>query len=147
MSFVVEKHILRLEVTVDDSLAVKVLQSKHDFSCVESSSVLCEPDLIAKMEKELSTIEEVSDKVQALCGLECEMKFHDEWMSDLLHDVSLDLGVVHLVCANNEVLFERFHGVNLASVFLFGHVDLAKRASSDHFQKLEIFHAHLGLTL
>ena len=78
------------------------------------------------MVKQLTTIEEVADKVKLLCVLECEMELDDERMVDHLHDVSLDFRVAHLLRADNLILFERLHCVNCSIRLFLDHVHFTK---------------------
>ena len=142
----VEKHVLWLEISVDDTVLVQVLQGQGDLGGVETCSILREADLLAEMEEELASIQEVRDEVKRLRRLEGEVKLHNEGMRDLLHDVSLDLRVVHLVRPDDEVLLQSLHGIDLLRVLFARHVDFAKRASAHNFEQLEIFDAQLFLS-
>ena len=97
------------------------------------------------MEEKLTTVEEVCDEVEALGGLEGEVELDDERVRDLLHDVTLNLRVVHLVCTDDEVLLERLDSIDLPCVLLLGQVDLAKAAPADHLDQLEVLNAHIAL--
>ena len=139
IALLIKQDILWLQVSVDDAVRVQVLQSQDDLSCIEARSILRKANLIAQMEEELAAIEEIRDEVQTLARLEGVVQLHDEGMGDLLHDVTLDLRVVHLVSPDDEVFLERLDSVDLPGVFLLCEVHLAKRAASDHLDKLEIF--------
>jgi len=54
------------------------------------------------------------------------MKFYDEWMRDLLHDVSFNLGISHLISTDNEVLFKCLNRIDTTSVLLLGHIYFTK---------------------
>ena len=73
------------------------------------------------------------------------MKFHDEGMRDLLHDISFNLCVVHLVRLHDKVLLQCLYSVDGTIVFLFCHVDFSEATTADHFKELEIFYRHGGL--
>ena len=62
----VKKDIFWLQVTVDDAIGVEMLQSKHHLCCIEARSILCKADLVAQMEEQFSTVEEISDEVKIL---------------------------------------------------------------------------------
>ncbi len=122
-----------------------MLQSKYDLSGVKARPILREANLVAQVEKQLTTVEEVRDEVQALARLESEVKLYDEGVCDLLHDVTLYLSVVHLVGADDKVLLERFDSVHSARVFLNGKVDLTKAATADDFLQSEVFYGQVAL--
>ena len=54
------------------------------------------------------------------------MQLDYERVRDLLHNVTLDLHLIRLICAYDEVFLERLHGENLVAVFLLRQVHLAK---------------------
>ena len=63
-------------------------------------------------------------------------------MSDLLHDVSLNLRILDLIVLDNEIFLECLHGVDLAVVLFLSHVNFSERAPSYDFEELEVFHGH-----
>lgn len=56
MASVIQKDILRLQVTVDDVKHVQVLQGAQQFSGVESASVLVESTLALQVIEQLPSI-------------------------------------------------------------------------------------------
>ena len=97
------------------------------------------------MEEELAAIQEVCDEVERLGRLEGVVKLDNERMRDLLHDVALNLRVIHLVGLDDEVLFERLDRVDLPCILLLRHVHLAKATAPNDLEQLEIFDGHRGL--
>ena len=65
------------------------------------------------MEEKLASVQEVSDEVQALVRLKGVVEFHDEWVSDLLHDVALNLHLIGLIGPNYEVFLKGLDRVDL----------------------------------
>ena len=65
------------------------------------------------MKEKFTTIEEIGDKIEAFVGLKSEVQLDNKWMRDLLHDVTLNLHLVRLIRANDEVLLERLHCIDL----------------------------------
>ena len=70
------------------------------------------------------------------------MELDHERVIDLLHDIALDLCIVHLIRSNDKVLLKRLNSVDLASVFLLSQVDFSEGATTNYFQQLEIVHTH-----
>ena len=89
-----------------------MLKCKDDLCSVKSRPIFTESNLVTKMIEKFSTVEKVTHKVQLFRVLECEMELEDEGVIDHLHDVSLNFRVTDLLCANNLIFLERFHGVN-----------------------------------
>ena len=85
-------------------MLVEMLEGKSNLCSVETSPVFTEPDLVAKVEEQLSAIQEVGDEVEALGRLESVVQLDDERVRNLLHNVALDLRVIHLVGLYDKVL-------------------------------------------
>ena len=87
MALVVDEDILWLEVAVDHPALVKILNGKDHLCCVEASPFFVEtaPHLL-QVKEELTTIDELHDKIQSLRVLEGILESHDEWMVKLLED-------------------------------------------------------------
>ena len=87
MSFLVDEHVLRLEVAVDHPALVKILNGKDHLCRIEASPFLVEtaPHLL-QVKEELTAIDELHDKIQSLRVLEGILESHDEWMVKLLED-------------------------------------------------------------
>ena len=87
MAFVVNENILWLEVAVDHPALMKILNGKDHLCRVEASPFLVEtaPHLL-QVKEELTTIDELHDKIQSLRVLEGILEPHDEWMVKLLED-------------------------------------------------------------
>ena len=112
---------------------MEVVKSQDQLSSIESSSVFAKPDLIAEMIEELSAIKEICDEIESLWRLESKVQFDDKWVIDQRHDVSLRLCVLHLICLDDEVFFERLHGKDLAVRLSTHHVYFAKASSPNNF--------------
>ena len=78
-------------------------QCEDHLGSVKSCPVLREPNLIAHMVEQFTAVEEVCDKVKSLLRLESVVQFDDKWVSDLLHDVPFDFGVLNLVGFDDEI--------------------------------------------
>ena len=63
------------------------------------------------------------------------MEFDDEGVRDLLHDVALNLGVLHLVGPDDEVFLEGLDRVRFPSVLFPCEINFAERASTHHFEQ------------
>ena len=73
------------------------------------------------------------------------MELDNEGVSNLLHDVTLNLGVVNLIRPNDKVFFQRLNSVDLSSVLLTGHVYFAEGASPNNLEQRKILHFQTGL--
>ena len=66
----VQEHVLRLQITIDDAVLMKVSQSLNELCGVEACPALTELLVLAQMVKELAAIEEIHDKVELGGSLE-----------------------------------------------------------------------------
>ena len=69
----VQEHVLRLQVTIDDAVLMKVSQCFDKLCRVEACPPLAELLILAQVVKELATVEEIHDKVELGGSLECVM--------------------------------------------------------------------------
>ena len=141
----IKKHILWLEISVDDTVLMEMLESQGNLSRIKARPILVETDLLAQMEEQLSTVEEVRHEVERLGRLEGVVQLDDERVRDLLHDIPLDLRVLLLVRSDDEVFLEGLDCVDLLRVLLARHVDFAEGAAADDLEQLEIFDRQLFL--
>ena len=70
VSFMVQENVLRLQVTVDDSILVEISERFNELRGVEACPPLAELLVFAQMVKELAAIEEIHDKVELGGSLE-----------------------------------------------------------------------------
>lgn len=71
VSIGIEEEILRLEVAVDDSFAVQVVETHRDLRGVETSTVFGET-AIGEVEEELASVEEIRNEIELGLGLKRE---------------------------------------------------------------------------
>lgn len=93
MSSVIEKNVLRLEVTVDDLESVETFQSAQQLRSIESRSVDIKSLFFLKMMEELATIHKCQDEIQFSWRLEREFQWHNERIVNLRKHRSLGEGV------------------------------------------------------
>ena len=117
-----------INLPVDDSLTVKVLQSQNDLCQIETGCVLHENALSLQMHEQLPTAEVFENQVELAARLEGVNQVHNEWVLDRLQNVPLRLGVGSvLLVAHNGRLLQHFHGKYVAGIFA-GHL-----AHLEHF--------------
>lgn len=96
VTLVGEKEVLWLEVTVDDSGVVQVLEREADLGAVELDALDRELLLALKVEEQLTAVDEVEDEVEFVVGLEAVMEVHEERVVQFLEDVKLRHCVIDL---------------------------------------------------
>ena len=87
--FVIQQHILWLQIAINYTVCVQVAQSFNQLRCIEACSTLAELLILAQVVEKLATVEEVHDEVELAACLEGVVKLHDKWTIDFLQNVSL----------------------------------------------------------
>ena len=85
----VQKDILRLQVSVDDAVLVETTEGFDELGRVETGSPLTKLLVLAQMVEELATVQEVHHEVEFGGRLESILELYDERAVDLLKDVTL----------------------------------------------------------
>ena len=78
-----DKHVLRLEVSVEDVLRMEMVQCKEDVGGIEPSCVLLESSNLTQVEKELPTWAVLKHERQFAIALECVIHLDDKRVSDI----------------------------------------------------------------
>lgn len=91
VALVVEKHVFRLQVSVNDAVLVQTAKSFHQLSCVEAGASLAELLVLPQVVEKLSSVQEVHHEVELGRRLKGVVKLHDEWTVYLFQDVTLGL--------------------------------------------------------
>ena len=99
MAIRVENDVLGFQVSVDDRVTMKALESQNDLSCIESCSGLSKLLFFSQMEEKLATVQEVDDEVEAFWCLKCIVQLDNERVLNPLQDHSLDASVRGLTLA------------------------------------------------
>lgn len=89
IALVVKKHILWLEIPVNDTILMQAAEPLHELSCVETGPPFTELLVLSQVVKQFSTIQEIHHEIQLGRRLECVMQLDDERTIDLLQDISL----------------------------------------------------------
>ena len=84
MTIWIKENIVSIQISVYDSILMKAFYPENDLTCIEFSLLLCKPDILSNMVKQLSSIQKVHDQVNFLRVLESKMQSHYEWIFNLL---------------------------------------------------------------
>lgn len=119
MALIVEQHILRFQVPVDNPIFVQNFNCQYHLTRVELRPQLCEVVIAPQVVEELASIQEVHYKVESLGCLEGKVQLNNERGLHMLKDYSLHyiqtlnvshynkltFGVLSLVLAEDHILF------------------------------------------
>lgn len=115
MPVLVDKQVFRLEVAIDDVLAVKVLDCEQDLGDVEEGDILTKAAVLAQAREELPAGDVLEKHVDAFVVLEGGFELDEEWVLDLDEDVLLGLYVVDLLELDDVVLLHDLERIDLAA--------------------------------
>mmetsp|Transcript_46168 Transcript_46168/g.118971 ORF Transcript_46168/g.118971 Transcript_46168/m.118971 type:complete len:309 (-) Transcript_46168:476-1402(-) len=128
----VQEDVLRLEISVHDSLRVKVLEGSNHLSSIEPDLLQGEPSLLLKMSKQITSVHVVENQVQLLWALESKLEADHEGMGHLSQHFVFGLRTFDLVSPDKHLLVQNLHSIQLASgLHLYKH-NLAKSTTSNY---------------
>mmetsp|Transcript_21201 Transcript_21201/g.46764 ORF Transcript_21201/g.46764 Transcript_21201/m.46764 type:complete len:209 (-) Transcript_21201:162-788(-) len=138
MTVCIEKHVLGLEVTIDDVHGVKVRNAEQDLRAVETTPRLRETTCAAQVVEELSARAKLKHEVELRWRLKGIVQVDDEGMCHSLQDVPLGLRVLNLVPLQDVVFPEHLHGIDGLVLVVPDEHDLAIGTFANDLEQLEI---------
>ena len=143
MSSKVKENIFWFEITINDSLLVKVGQRLHHLGGVNFGAIVTESLLFAKVGEQLTTVEEIHNEVQFGVCLKRKMEFDYVWVTALFQYLPLSHSFCQKIHLDKLALLENFHRIDHLSVLLSDEVDFAKGPTPNDFDVLKIINADL----
>ena len=89
------------------------------------------------MHKQLTTSDKLHNEEDFKIRLEYKLHTNKEWMICLLQDIFFKHGGFNLVIVQNDILPERLHGIDRASVILLDKEHFSKTTFSNDLDNLE----------
>jgi hypothetical protein len=86
VSITSQEHILRFQISIHNSLRMKILHCKDDLTDVESCFIYVKASFEVKVPRHVSILTELKAKIQFLRGLECADPFDNEFMLEFKHN-------------------------------------------------------------
>ena len=102
----VNEDILRLKISIDEVLAVKILEAEYHLSCIEPCKWNVKLTLLLNETIELSTINALHHHVEGTVVLLDRLHADNQWMSQLLLQRELIVNMIHLLCLYDCLLRE-----------------------------------------
>ena len=133
-----EKHILRLQITVNDALIVQMAQSKSDLSDYKSALVLLESLDLHQVAEELTTINVVHHEEYTVLVREDVLHVDEELMVDLLENLHLQLERVEALVIQHGVFPDGLHSVYFLRLPVLDLEHLAECAFANQLEPLEV---------
>ena len=84
MTIWIKENIVSIQISVYDSILMKAFYPENDLTSIEFSLLLCKPDILSNMVKQLSSIQKVHDQVNFFRVLESKVQSNNEWIFNLL---------------------------------------------------------------
>ena len=131
ISVLVHENVLRLQVTIDNLLAVKMAESHGNLDCVETRPFFWESCDLAQVGEKFTTSDESHYEEHFLFRLENVVHAHQKWVISLHKNVLLQLCRLNLVVLDDNILAQGFHGVGIVCASLLHKEHLAERAATN----------------
>ncbi|BAS84063.1 Os03g0334050 [Oryza sativa Japonica Group] len=113
MSISIQQDVLRLQISVHNSIGMEMGYSRHDFSSVDACKLLPKQTLLVELEEKMAPIYEVQHKVKSMINayLKGVPQLYNKRMINFSQYISLCFHVLSMVLLQNLVLPHNFHCV------------------------------------
>jgi len=138
ISVLAQENVLRLQVAVDDVLAVDVRKCTSNLCCIKLGLLIGELAGTAKVSKELPTTDALHHYVYEAVILRVARHIHDERIINLCHEPFFVVDVIYLLQLDDFVLLHEFDRIELPILLVLGKLDTAKRSTSQCAGHLKI---------
>lgn len=146
VALVVQEHVVQLQVSINDPLAVQEVQRQGDLGGVEPGVLLRQPPLPLHVEHEVAPAHELDDEEQPGGRLEARVQADEEGVvGGGLEDVLLRLHPVDVLVVGDEGLLYHLHGVDALCLLQLHHQHLGVGAAAYHSDQLEVVEGVLAL--
>eukprot|EP00123_Amoebidium_parasiticum_P001659 comp12819_c0_seq1/m.7968 comp12819_c0_seq1/g.7968 ORF comp12819_c0_seq1/g.7968 comp12819_c0_seq1/m.7968 type:complete len:412 (+) comp12819_c0_seq1:772-2007(+) len=144
VALAVQKHVVQLEITVDDALTVKIVEGRDNLSSIELRTGFGEVAVLPDLEHQITTVEVLHHKEKTVVSLEGGVELsqkgavpsHTE--HGLLHFGTLKVIVLHNVC-----LLEHLDCKHITRALALCKHHLAEAATAQHGQEVEVVEGHV----
>ena len=111
MSVLADQDIVRLQISVDYTVRVKILQRQYKFTSVHAGNFLGKAPLSLKILAKIATWAILEEQKHVLTVLECEVEFDQEIvLREVGQDIALRLRVLGQLLLEDGCLVDDFHG-------------------------------------
>lgn len=144
-----KENIIELQVTVDNTILVEVLQCQADFCSIELSTLSTELPTL-NVQHEITTTDILHDEVNSGFCLETSVEVEQEWVTFLVgdeEDTLLRPCAFNLVVLNDKLFLEYFDGIQVLGLLGLRKHDLTEVTLTEHSQEVEIIQTNAAATL
>jgi len=135
----INEYVLRLKISVDYAVMVKIAKCYSNLCSIEFHNVLREALVMEQMVIEITTSHILKEKVDSELVLKYIIHTKHEGMLRLEQDLFFILGILYLLFVNQYILINSLHGIEISIVLVDNQKHLPKRAFIYHLFYLEIF--------
>jgi len=136
--FGVQKNVVGFDITVHNSLAVKIHETRGQLSSPKANYVLRKIALAVKMISKVATEHEVQDEEAIIVILESIAKVDQEGVVDLLKQSSFLDDVGNSLLFDALLLVHVLERIKFLALFMFNDANLAKGTFTDHSVEVEV---------
>lgn len=139
MTVDIKQNIFWLYVSINDVSIMEILDSKTNFSEIETCLILSHPFNPSDMIEKLSPCTVLHNKPQIMLVFECVFQLEDERVRDDRHNISLILNYYFLLIGKNELFVDELKSIHQSSIFFLHQINSGKSSKSYTFNKMKIF--------
>lgn len=139
MAPLIYKHVLWLQVSVQNVVLVQKLHSQDDLCEEELRVGELEALVLLEVVEELATGAEINDEAVVIRGDKGVVQLHQEWVLEALKNLPLrvDLSKLDLVLLDAFFL-DQLHGIELPCRALPDHIYCGEASRAQHFYEVEV---------
>lgn len=138
-----QEKILGLQITMDNVLAVDVLEGKRDLEGVKLGLLVGELAVLAEMGEKLATGDDLHHDEHVVVILERGNHRDDEGAIELVHEGALGVDMVNLLELDDLVLLHELAGIAVAVGLVLGELNATERTAAKGSDHLEVPEAGL----
>mmetsp|Transcript_23735 Transcript_23735/g.65851 ORF Transcript_23735/g.65851 Transcript_23735/m.65851 type:complete len:284 (+) Transcript_23735:1725-2576(+) len=140
MPVVAKQNVFGLQVAVENSQVVQVIDARDRFCQIEGCVPLHKDSLTTQSEEEFTSCQKIHDDEQFFACLKRTMHLNDKRVVDPLQNVSLGLDVFDVTRFLSQLsLGNNFHGQNLSGLFVSNLQNFSECPHPDYLEKLKVF--------
>jgi hypothetical protein len=139
MAVSVDEDVLRLQISVDESLRMQVPEPEQDLRGVQFGPPFRELVLLLQAAEQLAARHIVEDEVDLAVGLESEMGTNQKRVPRLNEHRLLGKRLLDLLVFRKKTLAHNLHRIQLAVLPAADQLDGAVSAAADRADGLEVF--------
>lgn len=111
MTCTVQEYILGFKITVDDTIGVKILQSKDYLGCVEPCSFLTKTNGVLQVPEQFTSVTKIYNEIQFIGSLKGVMKINYKWRINVFQNIFFYQSTLLIFLIGQSLLSDDLHSI------------------------------------